>query len=390
MIQMYKPNLGTEEIEALSQVISSGYIGLGPKSDEFETAFARYIGASFAIGLSSHTAAIDLAMKLLEIGPGDEVIVPTASFLSTAHCVAHNGATPVFADIEPNTLALDPEDVARKITPRTRAVIAFHSFGRPCDIDRLRWISRPRGIRIIEDVADACGAEYKGAKLGKLGDLACFSFHPTKQLAMGDGGALTTDDAELADRARRLRWLGVDSDTWRTDEEEDRSGLRHYQVSEISLKCHMNDLMAAIGLTQLNKLDQDNARRREIARIYGQGLAELREVQLPPLSVGTVQAAWHTFPILCDRRDSLSAWLLQQGIATEGQHTPLHTYTCYGNRPSLPAAEWMAQKILALPTHPDLSDVEVFKVVNAIKAFYIKDRPRFVAGAERPHEIKAT
>jgi len=212
MIQVFRPSMGQEEIDAVAEVIRSGWIGLGPKTAQFETEFAQYVGADHAVGVNSCTAALDLAIKLLGVNHGHEVIVPTMTFVSTAHVVAYNLATPVFADVDPRTLAIDLDDVRRKITARTRAIIPVHYSGRPVDLDALKEVAG--GIPIIEDCAHATGARYRGRHVGSIGDIGCFSFHAVKNLAMGDGGALCVNNAQWAQRAKRLRWLGIDKGTW--------------------------------------------------------------------------------------------------------------------------------------------------------------------------------
>ena len=241
-----------EEIDAVAEVLRSGWIGLGPKTAEFEKKFAEFVGTTYAVAVNSCTAALDLALKLLDVNHGHEVIVPTMTFVSTAHCVAYRLAMPVFADVDPHTLSLDLEDVRRKITSRTRAIIPVHYSGRPIDLDALKEIAG--GIPIIEDCAHATGARYKGRSVGSIGDIGCFSFHAVKNLAMGDGGALTLNNEPWMQRSKRLRWLGIDKGTWdRTA--TDKSYWWQYFVDEIGLKCHLNDIAAAIGLVQLRRLE---------------------------------------------------------------------------------------------------------------------------------------
>ena len=251
MIQVFKPSMTQEEIDAVAEVLRSGWIGLGPKTAEFEKKFAEFVGTTYAVAVNSCTAALDLALKLLDVNHGHEVIVPTMTFVSTAHCVAYRLAMPVFADVDPHTLSMDLDDVRRKITSRTRAIIPVHYSGRPIDLDALKEIAGE--IPIIEDCAHATGARYKGRSVGSIGDIGCFSFHAVKNLAMGDGGALTLNSEPWMQRSKRLRWLGIDKGTWdRTA--TDKSYWWQYFVDEIGLKCHLNDIAAAIGLVQLRRL----------------------------------------------------------------------------------------------------------------------------------------
>lgn len=366
MIQLFKPYMDEQEIEAVAEVLRSGWIGLGPKTAEFERAFASFLGAPFAVALNSATAALDLAMRLLDINHGHEVIVPAMTFVSTAHAVAYNLANPVFVDVDATTLDIDIDDVARKITPRTRAIIPVHYGGRPVDMDRLRQVTGD--IPLIEDAAHATGATYKGRMAGTLGDLACFSFHAVKNVATGDGGALVTTDQGLMQRAKRLRWLGIDRGTWdRTG--ADRSYWWQYFVEEVGLKCHMNDIAAAIGLVQLRKLPETNARRRRIAEMYTEGLADLPWLQTPPVDTPDSQSAWHIYCIQAEGRDDLNVYLQGKCIGTGVHYKPIHLYSCYGNRPSLPVAEAVFARILSLPMHPGLSDDDVHFVVDTIRSF---------------------
>jgi perosamine synthetase len=369
MIQLFKPFFGKEELEALREPFEAGWIGLGPKTAKFEKKFAEFIGVKYAVGVNSCTAALDLALKLLEIRHGDEVIVPTMTFVSTAHVVAYNLATPIFADVDEKTLAIDLEDVKRKITLRTKAIIPVHYSGRPCDMDALKKIVSNK-IAIIEDAAHACGAEYKGKKCGSLSDIGCFSFHAVKNLAMGDGGALTLNNKEMYERAKRMRWLGIDRGTWdRT--KVDKSYWWEYLVDEIGLKCHMNDIQATIGLVQLKKLESMNKRRREIVKMYNEGLKNIDWIETPPEDTNNYKSSWHIYCIKVsgvDRND-LSAYLEKNGIWTGVHYKPIHMYPCYGNKPSLPVAERVFKKILSLPMHPGISDNDVKRIIETIKRF---------------------
>lgn len=367
MINLFKPDMGDEEIQAVAEVIRSGWIGLGPKSVEFEREFSRYIGVEHAVGVNSCTAALDLALKLLKIKNGDEVIVPAMTFVSTAHAVAYNLARPIFADVNTADRNIDLTDVERKITSRTKAIIPVHYGGRPADLDGLRQVAG--SIPIIEDAAHASGAVYKGRHIGGSGNLACFSFHAVKNLAMGDGGALTTNDEQFIERAKRLRWLGIDKGTWdRTG--TDRSYWWEYVVDEIGLKCHLNDIMAAIGLVQLKKLDKMNERRREIKNIYMKEMKDIEQIVFPIDDDEDHKSSWHIFSILCKRRDELSVFLQKKGITTGVHYKPINLYKCYGNITHLPKAESIFPELLSLPMYSSLQDEEVCFVIESIKEFF--------------------
>ncbi len=367
MIQVFKPYYDDQEIEAVSEVIRSGWVGLGPKTAQFEKEFADFSKTRYCIGLNSCTAALDMALRLLGINYGHEVIVPTLTFVSTAHCVAYNLATPIFADIDPETFNIDISDIERKISTRTKAIIVVHYGGRPVDIDKLKNIAG--NIPIIEDCAHAAGAKYKGTPVGGLGNIGCFSFHAVKNLAMGEGGAITLNDEDMAMRAKRNRWLGIDKGTW------DRTAIDkkywwEYNVDEIGLKSHLNDIAAAIGLVQLKKLEIGNARRLEIVNMYRSGLKDVSQIIMPPPDDEESQSSWHLCEIKAEDRDGLSVFLKDNEINTGVHYKPIHMYRCYGNRPSLPVAENIFDQILTLPLYPDLLDAEVLMIINTIRKFY--------------------
>jgi perosamine synthetase len=274
---------------------------------------------------------------------------------------------PVFADVDPHTLSLDMADVRRKITSRTRAIIPVHYSGRPVDMDALKEIAGD--IPIIEDCAHATGARYKGRSVGSIGDIGCFSFHAVKNLAMGDGGALTLNHEERMQRCKRLRWLGIDKGTWdRTA--TDKSYWWQYFVDEIGLKCHLNDIAAAIGLVQLRRLESLNGRRREIARRYSEAFAVYDFLETPPVDTAEIESSWHIYCLKAPQRDELCAYLQQQGIATGVHYTPIHLYSCYGNKPHLPQAEEVFTRIVSLPMYPDMTDDDIQMVIDSVIAYY--------------------
>lgn len=369
MITLFKPCMGEEEIRAVAEVIRSGWIGLGPVTAKFERKFAHYIGSRHCVALNSATSALDMSLKLLNIRDGDEVIVPSMTFVSTAHTVAYNHACPVFADVDRDSRNISFDEVQRRITKRTKAIIPVHYGGRPVDLDLLKQVAGR--IPIIEDAAHACGADYRGRKIGSHGNLACFSFQAVKNLAVGDGGAITTDNFEYVERAKRLRWLGINKGTWdRTA--KDKSYWWEYCVDEIGQKSHMNDLSASIGLIQLKKLDQMNARRREIKDLYNEGLKGIGEIELPLDDDEAFRSSWHIYSILCSRRDELGAFLQRKGVSTGVHYKPINLHKCYGRRARLPVSESLFASILSLPMYPDLTDSEVHYVIDCLHGYYRK------------------
>lgn len=381
-VPLFRPSLGEEELEALRAVFASGWIGLGPRTQQFEEEIARYLGVRYAVGLNSATAALHLALATLGVGEGDEVLLPSLTFVSTAHAVRYTGATPVFVDVDGETLNLDPRDLDRKATPRSKAVVAVHYGGDPCDMGAVLEVARRRGLLVVEDAAHAMGTEVdaRGRKAGSLGDAGCFSFHAVKNLATGDGGMLVTDREEVWRHARRLRWMGIDKDTWdRTEdaEEKARSGVRryagyhwYYEVAELGFKCHMNDITAAIGLVQLAKLDAANERRRAIRSRYDLAFADLPGLRTP--APQPFPSASHNYVVRLDRRDDLNVHLRDRRIASGVHYLPVHLQPYYRDRYSadVPVTEEVWKRLLTLPMYPDLSEEDLLRVVDAVREFF--------------------
>ena len=370
MIPVFRPCYGEEELEALREPFQSGWIGLGPKTQEFEERFADFLGVPHAVAVNSATAALHLALKLADVR-GVEVITTPMTFVSTNHAILYNGGIPVFADIQPDTLNIDPEDVRRKVTPRTRAIMVVHYGGHACEMDKILAIAREHGLRVIEDAAHACGGAYRERMLGGLGDFGCFSFHAVKNLATGDGGMITTGDAEADARLRKLRWLGISRGTW--DRVEGRGYSWEYEVQEPGFKCHMNDITAAIGLVQLAKLERTNGRRRSLAERYTRLLADVEWLQTP-VEKEYAHSAWHNYVVKVadpSDRDPLMDHLKARGISTGMHYIPNHLYAMY--RPyvtdPLPVAETVWKRLITLPLFPDLTDEQQDLVVSSIKSY---------------------
>lgn len=369
MIPVFRPSYGREELKRVKKVLSSGWIGLGPRVAEFEKAFAEYTGVRHAVAVNSCTAALHLALMVMDVRD-KEVITTPMTFVSTNHAILYNGGIPVFADIRPDTLCIDPAEVKKSITERTRAIIAVHYGGHACDMEALREARAGKEILILEDAAHACGGEYKGQKAGTLGDMACFSFHAVKNLATGDGGMITTNDDSAAERLRRLRWVGITKETWERERQEPFKYSWYYRVEELGFKYHMNDINAALGLAQLGKLDWMNRRRREISRMYTEGLSGVRGLGLPVVKDYALSAC-HNYVVKTEQRDGLNEFLAQKGISTGVHYIPNNQYDMYKKygRPT-PVAEKVWKTLLTLPLFPDLKKREIRHIIDSIRAFF--------------------
>lgn len=354
MIPVFRPSYDRREEQAIVETLRSGWVGMGPKTEKFEKEFAQYVGAEYAIAVNSCTAALHIALKLLNVGPGDEVLVPTITFVSTAHAVCYVGATPVFCDVNERDLCIDWKDAVKKITPKTKAIIPVLYGGKP--------IYAPADIKLprIYDCAHAAGSKFIAT-----GRLCCWSFHAVKNLATGDGGMITTCDEQLAERARRLRWMGINRNTW----DRSKGGYQwEYGIDEIGYKYHYNDLAASIGLVQLSKLPAMQARRESLVESY---LKYLRHIEPPAYNTGS---SWHLVVGKTDRRDELADFLRSRGISTGVHYKPIHLYPCYKQKITIPVAEKIWPRILTLPLYPDMCDDEVRHVCDEINNFFVEKR----------------
>lgn len=371
LIPVLQPSIGQEEIDAVTEVLRSGWLGLGPKTEQFEQEFAKFVGSRFAVALNSGTAALHLAMDILGVGPGDEVIVPSITFISTVHAVSYVGATPVFADIEKHTMNISPADIERKITDKTKAIIVVHMGGHPCDMDAIHEIAHSKGIKVVEDAAHACGAEYKGKKIGSISDITCFSFHAVKNLTTGEGGAITCNTEWMNRKLREKRWVGISRDTWIRSSNEKVYAWQYF-VDNVGYKYHMNDMQAAIGLVQLGKLDQLNGRRREVAERYRSELKDLEWIELPQEQPDT-RSSWHLFQIKFKEenlRDRLIVHLQEHNIATGVHYYPCHLHPAYLHLKAIvPLSTKIWKHILTLPIHPNVTEEDQERIINRIKEF---------------------
>jgi dTDP-4-amino-4,6-dideoxygalactose transaminase len=371
VIPVMRPWLGEEEAAAAASAVASGWVAQGPRVAEFERAFAAAIGVDHAVAVSSCTAGLHLAMVASGIGPGDEVIVPSLSFIATANAVRYVGAHPVFADVDHRTLNLTRDTVRPLITERTRAVILVDQAGVPADLDGLRELCEPAGIAVIEDAACAVGSVYRGRPVAAGASLAAFSFHPRKLLTTGEGGMLVTPDAELATRLRRLREHGMNVS----------AALRHVsrqpvieKYLEVGFNYRMTDIQAAIGLVQLGKLDQMIRRRRALAQRYQELLADIPDlvtVRDPEYGATNYQSFWvllpPDFPV---RRDELLTELADAGVSARRGIMAAHLESAYADWPGapLPVTEQMTRDSLILPLYHEMTEADQDHIVSVIRA----------------------
>jgi dTDP-4-amino-4,6-dideoxygalactose transaminase len=372
-IPFHRPPIGEEEIAEVVETLRSGWLTMGPKTRAFEEAFAAAIGARHAVAVSSCTAALHLALDALGVGPGDEVITSTYTFTATVATIVHVGATPVLADCTSDTLNIDPDDVARKITPRTKVIVPVHFAGHPAAMDALSQLARKHGLIVLEDAAHALPAAYNGRNIGTLSPLTAFSFYATKNITTGEGGMLTTDDDALAERIRPRRLHGMSRDAWKRYSHE---GSWRYDVEYPGFKYNMTDVNAALGLVQLRKMQRFRDVRTRLAGRYSEHFRDVPEVQVPT-TLAEVSHAWHLYvlrlrPGARIGRDQLMERLKQQGIGTSQHFIPIHEYTYYRralsvNGEGFPVAAEAAESTISLPLYPDLSESDVDRIASAVR-----------------------
>lgn len=369
-----KPLIGEEEIEEVVATLRSGWIGTGPKVAKFEEEFKEYIGAKYAIALSSCTAGLHLAVIALGLGKGDEVLVPSLTFAATANAVVHTGATPVLVDVNPYDMNIDAEDVRRKITPKTKAIIPVHFAGRACDIDALQKIADEHNLFLIHDAAHAHETEYHGRKIGSYGDIASYSFYVTKNITTSEGGMITTDNEDLANKIKIYALHGMTKDAWKRFSDD---GFKHYEVIYPGYKYNMTDLQAAIGLHQLRKVAKFAVRREQMWNYYSNELKNLPLI-LPPQPAPNTRHAYHLFTIMIDTdktnvtRDELMARLHEMKIGSGIHYTALHLQPYYMKqfgykRGDLPNAEFISDRTLSIPFSSGLTDDDLQDVVEALR-----------------------
>lgn len=374
MIPFHRPWIGEEEIAEVVDTLRSGWLTTGPKVERFEQLFGAYVKAPHAIAVNSGTAALHLALEAIGLGPGDEVIIPTYTFTATGEVVASLGARPVLADCGADTLNVDVGTVEPLVTSRTKAIIPVHVAGQACDMDPLLDLARRHGLRVVEDAAHAVPTTYRGATVGALGDLTAFSFYATKTITTGEGGMVTTGDAALAARVRRMRLHGLNSDAWRRESD---ATPHIYEALDLGFKYNLTDVAAAIGIHQVRKADEMWRRRRRIAASYGEAFADLDGCR-PPRELPDGTHAWHLYVLEVDPdalsggRDEVIRRLRARGVGTAVHFMPLHLHRAYRrmltDRPRpFPRAERAFARAVSLPIYPGMTDAETAEVIQAVR-----------------------
>jgi dTDP-4-amino-4,6-dideoxygalactose transaminase len=367
-----RPDISEADIAEVVDTLRSGWLTFGPKTQRFEEEFRGFVAAGEAVAVNSCTAGMHLALIAAGIGSGDEVITSTLTFASTANVIVHVGATPVLADICRDDLTLDPEQVERRITPRTKAIMPVDYAGHPCRMDEIMDIARRHGLKVIEDAATAVGSAYRGRPIGSIADATAFSFYAIKNLATGEGGMVTTDDADLADQVRSLRNNGLDSNAWKRYA---AAGTPFYTLSQPGFNYKMTDVQASLALGQLERLPEFNRRRAELAAYYTRLFQSVEQVQTPTVRED-VETNWHLYVIRLhdvgmSRNDFVEA-LKQRGIGSAVHYLPIHYHPYYRERYGFragdyPVAEAEFERLVSLPLFPLMREDDVARTVRAVE-----------------------
>lgn len=373
-IPVFSNSLGQEELDAVGAVLETRWLGKGPECDAFEAEMAEALEVDNFLLTNSGTASIFVAVHALGLTPGDEVIIASVNFVSCATAVIETGATPVFADVDPVTLNIAPGEIARLKTPRTRAVIVLHYGGHPCDMDMVR-AEAGEDVLIIEDAAVAFPAHYKGTPCGAVGDVGIFSFNAVKALAMGDGGGLTFRNPDILAKAKSLRYLGL-ADTTRSglDALTEAQSKRwwEFQVQDLAGRHISNDILAAIGRVQLRRVPEFIARRKAVWAMYQDQMADIEGLGLPPEPLEGCESAYFMYWVQTEARDDLAVWLTDNGVYCTFRYFPLHLIERFSPPIALSGADTASETTLNLPLHQNMSDDDVARVTDLVRAFFAK------------------
>ena len=356
-IKLFDPVIGKNEENAIKKILHSHNWASGAGGGsvyEFEKKFSDFLGSKNCISVNSGTAALHLGLSLFDI-KDKEVILPSLSFVSTAHAIIYNGGIPVFVDVDPKTLCIDPKEIEKAITKNTRVILPVHLGGIPCDLDKISKISKKFGLSIVEDAAHAAGAKYDGEKIGNHGHCVCFSFHPVKNLAMPSGGAITINlknNKQFSKILKSKRWVGI----------IDRKGS-NYDVSNLGWNYYMNEFSAAIGIEQLKKLDKTNSQRKKIGKRYS------KELEIGEKMPFDENCSYHFYWIQVKNRKNFMKKMSENKIETGIHYNPIHKMSLYNSKTILPITEKAGNRIVSLPTHPNLTDNDLNRIIKMVNKF---------------------
>lgn len=380
-IPFHVPMIDNAEVEAVTKTLRSGWITTGPVSHEFEKQFATYTGADHAAAVASGTAALHLGLRVLGVEPGDEVVTTPYTFVAVSEAILYLGAKPVFADVDPRTLNLDPDAAAAAVTSRTKAILPVHIAGYPCEMDPLLSLAEQHGLGVLEDAAHALPSEYGGRRIGSIGTLTAFSFYATKNLTTGEGGMITTNDAELTERIKIFRLHGISKDAWKR---YSKGGSWYYEVVENGYKYNLSDIQCALGLAQLEKLDRMDQIRRKHDRLYREALGDCPLI-LPPDEDAKHRSSLHLFIIRLDpertswSREALIEALQREGIFPSVHFIPVHRHPYYQamgyRRGMYPKAEGAYEQVLSLPFYPAMPDSSVERLLDTVRRLLLQEQP---------------
>jgi dTDP-4-amino-4,6-dideoxygalactose transaminase len=372
-IPFHKPHITDEEIAEVVDSIKSGWLTMGPKTVKFENEFAEYIGSEHSVAVNSCTAALHLALKAVNLNQGDEVIIPTMTFTATGEVICYFKAKPVIVDIEKDTHNIKTAEIERAITPKTKAIIPVHFAGQPCDMDEIKKIAEQYNLFVIEDAAHSLPAWYQSRKIGTISDITCFSFYATKTLSTGEGGMITTANAEWAEKIKILRLHGISKDAWKR---YSKNGSWYYEVADAGYKYNMTDIQAALGIAQLKKLEWMWGKRKNIAERYTEAFRSSECITCPTVKPNMI-SAWHLYVIklnlgaLSINRGEFIEELRKRGISTSVHFIPLHRHPFYRNSfflhdKQFTIADWVYERSISLPIYPGMTDGEVTSVIEAV------------------------
>lgn len=365
-----KPYIGKEEIDEVADSLRSGWITMGPKTMEFERLIAKYVGSKHAVCVNSCTAALHLSLIALGIGNSDEVITSPYTFAATGEVIINVGAKPVFVDVQKDTFNIDPKRIEKAITKKTKAIMPVHYGGQPCEIDEIREIAEKHDLVVIEDAAHAIGASYMNKKLGTFSESTCFSFYATKNITTGEGGAVTTNDDQLARKLRVLRLHGISKDAWKR---YTKGGSWYYEIEESGWKYNTTDIESALGMHQIKKIDRFTKLRRKYAKMYSKEFGKIDGL-IVPTEKPNREHAFHLYPLLLEKYDRAKfiEEMKRRGIGCSVHFIPLHLHPYYKKKfgfraKDFPVANWLYEREVSLPLYPKMSIADVNRVIRAVK-----------------------